>query len=290
MRRVLLVLMALVASAATTPARADKHAPPRWKTLPLPAAMPAARTTGLVDVGGGVKIYYARYGSTEGTKLPPVILLHGGLGNSDHFSLQLPALVDKLEVITIDSRGQGRSSASKAPITYDLMAKDVVAVMDELKVAKASVFGWSDGGEVALKLAIGHPDRVEKLVVLGANYDANGSKSRGSRTETFAQYSTKCRADFARMAKLRTYDQLVDSLVPLWHRPMGFTKDQLRAIQAPTLLADGDHDEVIELAQVKEMAQLIPHGRLLVIEDASHFVMWQAPKPLNDAIVDFLTN
>ena len=78
-------------------------------------------------------------------------------------------------------------------------------------------------------------------------------------------------------------------LAPIWRRSMGFTKDQLRAITAPTLIADGDHDEIIVRAQVEEMAKLIPHAELHIFKDASHFVMWQAPEDFNRALVEFLT-
>ena len=69
---------------------------------------------------------------------------------------------------------------------------------------------------------------------------------------------------------------------------MGFTKDQLKSIKAPTIVADGDHDEVIVLDQVEEMATLIPNAKLVVFKDASHFALWQAPAEFNKALVDFL--
>lgn len=69
---------------------------------------------------------------------------------------------------------------------------------------------------------------------------------------------------------------------------MGFTKDQLRSIRAPTMIADGDHDEVIQLAQIEEMSQLIPHAKLQVFKDTSHFALWQDPVSFNKALVEFL--
>ncbi len=258
----------------------------RWQTLPLPPAMPKPTSQGYVAVDGA-QIYYSIYGKGD-----PVLLLHGGLGNADHFAFQLPALVDKFQVIAIDSRGQGRSSnRSKATITYDLMATDVIAVMDKLKIDKASVVGWSDGGEVALKLGIAFPDRVDHLFVFGANYNSDGSKPRGSASETFTTYALKCRRDYERMSKTGvSFQQMVDSLLPLWRNPTGITKDQLRAIKAPVMMADGDHDEVIILDQIEEMAKLIPNGQLKVFENASHFALWQAPADFNKAVVDFLTD
>jgi pimeloyl-ACP methyl ester carboxylesterase len=260
---------------------------PRWQRCPLPPAMPAASAHGTV-ASDGAKIYYATYGDPKGD---PVILLHGGLGNSDHWANQVPALVDaKLRVIAIDSRGQGRSTRSRGTVTYDAMATDVIAVMDHLKLAKAALVGWSDGGEIALKLAIAHPDRVARLFVFGTNYDASGSKPRGSaRARTFSVYTQKCRADYQRMSSTpKQFEQLVSWLLPIWRKPMGFTKAQLEAIQAPTVVADGDHDEVIVLAQVEEMAKLIPHAKLAVFKDASHFALWQDPADFNKVLLEFL--
>jgi pimeloyl-ACP methyl ester carboxylesterase len=275
----LTLLLALAAVPAT--AHAGK---PRWQTLPVPPAMPKADDQGNVDVAGA-KIAYAVYGKGD-----PVVLLHGGLGNSTHFGFQLPALVDKFQVIAIDSRGQGRSTKGKAAITYDQMAADVIAVLDKLAIKRASVVGWSDGGEIALKLGIAFPDRVERLFVFGANYDANGSKPRSAPSTTFSVYTTRCRNEYERMSKPGLpYSALVEALLPLWRNPAGITKDQLRAIKAPVMMADGDHDEVIALDQIEEMAKLIPNAQLKVFDDASHFALWQDPESFNQAMLGFLT-
>jgi pimeloyl-ACP methyl ester carboxylesterase len=257
---------------------------PRWETLPLPPALPEPADRGSVDLDGA-RIAYAIYGKGE-----PVVLLHGGLGNSGHFGFQLPALIDRFQVIAIDSRGQGRSTRTQATITYDLMATDVIAVLDHLHIARASVVGWSDGGEVALKLGIRFPDRVHRLFVFGANYDASGSKARGSRAATFTAYMQKCRADYQRLLRTtRGFDELTAALLPLWRTPSGITRDQLRAIQAPVAVSDGDHDEIILIEQIEEMARLIPRGKLVIFSDTSHFALWQDPAAFNQAMLEFLT-
>jgi pimeloyl-ACP methyl ester carboxylesterase len=259
------------------------NAKPRWAVLPMPRAMPPAERSGKVAIDGA-QIYYAIYGKGE-----PVILLHGGLGNADHFANQVTALADKFEVIVIDSRGQGRSTLSQAPISYRSMAKDVIGVMDALRIHKASFVGWSDGGEIALALGVEYPDRVHKLFVLGANYDARGSKSRSSHSATFGAYASKCRSDYLRMSDTpRAYDRVVEALLPVWRNPAVFTKDELRAIKAPTMVADGDHDEIIALDQVEEMAKLIPNAQLKIFSETSHFVLWQDPASVNQALVEFL--
>jgi pimeloyl-ACP methyl ester carboxylesterase len=255
---------------------------PRWQTLAAPPAMPAPAAKGFVP-SGGASIYYAEYGSGD-----PVILLHGGMGNADHWSHQVPALAEKVRVIAIDSRGQGRSTRTKDKPSYDLMATDVLAVMDHLKLTKASVVGWSDGGEIALKLAVHHAGRVDKLFVFGANYDAKGSKPRKS-SRTFDLYMARCRADYKKLSKTpKQFDQVIAWLLPIWKNPMGFTKDQLKAITAPTIIADGEHDEIIVLSQLEEMATLIPNARLEIFKDTSHFALWQDPAAFNKVLVDFL--
>lgn len=289
MRLATAVLVAVMpAIALATPAPKSKAPPPRWQTLTAPTtAMPTATSTGTVE-RDGANLYYATYGDA---KNPPVVLLHGGMGNSDHWVLELPALTAKFDVIVIDSRGQGRSTRTKDKPSYDQMADDVLAVLDQIKIPHASFVGWSDGGEVALKLGIHHPDRVDKLFVMGANYDANGTKPRSGRpSQTFSTYSARCRKDYEKMSKTpKQFDQLVQWLLPIWKNPMGFTKDQLAQIKAPTMIADGDHDEIIKLSQLEEMAKLIPNAKLRVFENTSHFVLWQDPESLSTALVDFLT-
>ena len=283
----------LVATALAIPAAAHAKPTPRpklarWQTLTPPTAtMPEPTSTGSVE-HDGASLYYATFGDA---KNPAVVLLHGGMGNSDHWVLQLPALSDKHYVIAIDSRGHGRSTRpKKSKPTYDQMADDVIAVLDSLQIAHAAFIGWSDGGEIALKIAIQHPERVAKLFVFGANYDSNGSKPRGGRpSETFTAYAAKCRADYAKLSTTpKAFDELVQWLLPVWRSPMGFTKDQLRAIQAPTLVADGDHDEVIVLDQIEEMSKLIPHAQLAVFPDTSHCALWQDPADFTQTLLDFL--
>ena len=286
MLRRVVVLLALCGLASI--AGAAPKAKPRWQTLPLPPAMPAATSTGQVDVNGA-SIYYAIYGKADAAR-EPVVLLHGGLGNSDHFGFQMPALVDKFQVIVIDSRGQGRSTLAKGKLSYHAMAGDVIAVLDKLEVKKAAFVGWSDGGEIALDLAIHSPDRVAKIFVVGANYDAKGSKPRGgSSTPTFQAYAAKCKADHLKLSsKPKSYNEVIDALLPVWRNPAGFTKAQLKQIQAPSMITLGEYDEIILTDQIKEMGTLIPKGQSLIFKDASHFVMWQDPESFNKALVEFL--
>ena len=131
-----------------------------------------------------------------------MILLHGGLGNADHWAHQVPALVDKFQVIAIDSRGQGRSTLPRPSSRYDAMADDVLAVMDKLKLEKAAIVGWSDGGEIALKLAIPHPERVAKLFVVRHQLRLQRLQvAQRPVAPTFSAYAAKCRTDYQKLSK-----------------------------------------------------------------------------------------
>ncbi|WP_376743219.1 alpha/beta fold hydrolase [Ensifer canadensis] len=100
-------------------------AEPRWRTLPATPELPATTREGYVAVDG-IKIWYAVYGSGE-----PVIMLHGGLANSNYWGHQVPELAKSYQVIVMDSRGHGRSTRNADPFSYDRMASDVIALMDD---------------------------------------------------------------------------------------------------------------------------------------------------------------
>ncbi|MDQ6908652.1 MAG: alpha/beta hydrolase, partial [Chloroflexota bacterium] len=118
-------------------------------------ALPAATAEGYVQ-RDGARIWYATYGRGA-----PVVLLHGGLGHSGNWGYQVPALIASgYRPILIDSRGHGRSTRDVRPYMYELMASDVLAVLDELKLDHAAVVGWSDGACIALILAAQAPTRV----------------------------------------------------------------------------------------------------------------------------------
>src|SRR2546423_7971995 len=115
---------------------------PLWKTLPDVPPMPYADASGLAPVND-IKMYYAIF-NKNGKE--PVILLHGGLASSDEWGFEVPVLAKTHKVIVADSRGHGRSTISDQPLGYALMASDVLQLMDFLKIKKASIVGWSDGG------------------------------------------------------------------------------------------------------------------------------------------------
>src|ERR1700733_9193080 len=135
-------------------------------------ALPVADEQGYVE-NDGARIWYASHGSG-----PSVILLHGGLGHSGNWGYQVPALVRSgHRAVLIDSRGHGRSTRDARPFTYELMASDVLAVMDALQLEKAPIIGWSDGACTALVLARRAPARVTGVLFFACNMDPSGTRT-----------------------------------------------------------------------------------------------------------------
>jgi len=257
-------------------------ATPMWKTMPMPGPMPTPQTQERVAVNG-VSLFVATYGKGE-----PLLLLHGGAGNGDHFANVVTAFAAQYAVFVVDSRGHGRSTKTTEPLSYAQMAADVVAMMDALKLPAASIVGWSDGGAIGLELAIRAPTRVRKLVVVGQNATLAGGKSAGA-TETFPAYFVRCAADFARLSPTpKGFTSLQQALRPMWRTQPNYSDAQLSAITAPTLLLDGDHDEIVRADHLEHVAKVIPKARLVFIADASHFVMFQQPKAFTEAVLEFL--
>ena len=131
MRRIIVSFVSLLIILASPAAQAE----PQWMNLPPTPTPPNPDQSGYAEVNG-VKIWYAVFGKGQ-----PVILLHGGLANSSYWGSLVPALSGDYQVIVMDSRGHGRSTRTNEPIGYDLMASDVLALMDFLKVEKAALVG-----------------------------------------------------------------------------------------------------------------------------------------------------
>jgi pimeloyl-ACP methyl ester carboxylesterase len=275
MRRLLALLFVLVAPAA--------GAAERWETLPVTPAPIHSERSGHA-AANGISIYYAVYGQG-----PPVILLHGGLANTEYWGNQIKALAPHHTVIVMDSRGHGRSTRDARPYGYDLMADDVVALMDALKVPKADIVGWSDGGILGLDLAIRHPDRVGKIFAFAANTVPSGVKDDVEKNPTFAAFIKRAGEEYAtRSATPKEYDAFVEQISKMWASEPNWTDAQLQAIKAPVLVVDGDHDEAIKREHTEYIAATIPHAGLLLLPNASHFAFLQDPELFNFAVLHFL--
>jgi len=272
------LLASLFVFAALPPVAAEK-----WQTLP-PTPPPIATDRSGQAEANGISIHYAIYGHGS-----PVIFLHGGLANADYWGNQVPAVAAHHTVIVMDSRGHGRSTRDARPYGYDLMADDVVALMDVLKITKADIVGWSDGGILGLDLAMRHKDRVGKVFAFAANTVTSGVVDGVEKNPTFAAYIERAGHEYAaHSATPKEYDAFVDQISKMWAEQPNWTDAQLKAIETPVLVVDGDHDEAIKREHTEYIAATIPHAGLLILPNVSHFAFLQDPAQFNFAILHFL--
>jgi pimeloyl-ACP methyl ester carboxylesterase len=276
MRRMLLSFVFLIA--ALLPVGAEEL----WQTLPAPQPLPAAIESGDAPVNG-IEAHYAIWGDG-----PPLILLHGGLGNMEYFGGQVGEFAKHYKVIAMDSRGHGRSTRNADPYSYGLMAKDVVALMDHLKIDKASIVGWSDGGIIGIDIAINNPQRLDKLFAFGANTNVAGLKPDIDKNAIFAKYIENAAKDYERLSKTpKDFEAFVTQIGQMWATQPDYKKEQLATITATVAIADGEHDEAIRQEHNVEMSKDIPGAKLVILPGLSHFAMLQDPAAFNEAVLDF---
>jgi pimeloyl-ACP methyl ester carboxylesterase len=254
-----------------------------WQTLPPTPPPVADEHSGHAKVNG-ISLYYATIGHG-----PPVVLLHGGLADSDYWGNQIKALAPHHTVILMDSRGHGRSTRDARPYGYDLMADDVVRLLDTLHIARADVVGWSDGAILGLDLAIRHPDRVGRIFAFAANTVTSGVQEDVEKNPTFARYIERAGHEYARLsATPAQYDAFVAQISKMWDTEPNWTDAQLHSIKTPVLVVDGDHDEAIKRAHTEYIAATIPGAGLLILPNVSHFAFLQDPVLFNAALLHFL--
>ena len=268
---------AVVAQDATP----EAVAPPQ-SLLPADADYGSGQTAEI----NGVDIYYEVYGEGNGD---PVILLHGGLSNGDHFVNIIPALAKDHEVIVMDSRGHGRSAFNETPISYEVMANDVLGLMDHLGIDKASIVGWSDGGIIGLEIAIKHPERLNKVVAYGANFDPSGVRLDIGQNPVFNAYIAAAQEEYQKNSPApERWDEFLANISNMWATEPNYTEEQLKSITTPILVLDGAKEEAIDLNQTKLMALLIPGAELILMPDTGHMALFEQPEEFLQITEDYL--
>lgn len=264
-------------------------AAPVWQTLPPTPHLPRGTVGQRLQIDGA-RIWYAEWGGRS--KGAPVLLLHGGFGNSNYFGGLIAVLVEHgYRVVAMDSRGHGRSTRSDAPYSYHLMAEDVIGLLDALKMQRVSVVGWSDGGIIGLDLALNHPDRLDRLFAFGANADMSGAKDAVDKNPVFGAYLQRVQGEYRGLSPTPDqWDSFSAAILKMWETQPSFGAAQLRSIRVPTTIADGEYDEAVRREHTEYMAATIPGARLVILPNVSHFAMLQSPAEFDAAVLAFLND
>ncbi len=255
-----------------------------WMQLPRTPALPHADRAALAPVNG-IQLWYAVFGSGHGA---PVLLLHGGLANSDYWGDVITRLARTHQVIVIDSRGHGRSARGSQPLGYELMAVDAVALLDVLNIDKVAVVGWSDGAITALEMAMHRPERVSRVFAFGANADPSGVLDVHA-SPVFSAFMARAGEEYARLSPTpRDYAGFDAAVEKMWTDQPHFDAAALAAIRVPVWIADGDHEEAIKRADTDFLARGIPGAREVILPGVSHFAFLQDPDMFSDMVERFL--
>ena len=220
----------------------------------------------------GHRMYYETSGSGR-----PLLLLHGG-GNSIHssFAKQLDVFAKTHAIVAPEQIGHGHTPDAAGPLTYARMADDTAALLVQLKLKDVDVIGWSDGGIIALILAVRHPELVRRLVVSGANFAPEGyfpDDVRQMRAKDVASPATIAQRLNHLWATSPTKDELNPELLASLHRRV--------------LVMAGDHD-LIQLDHTIALYHALPDARLCILPGTTHSTLIQRPEWVNAIVASFL--
>ncbi len=200
--------------------------------------------TGQYAEVNGIKLYYETYGAGR-----PLILLHGGLGSGEMFGPILPQLVERHQVVTVDLQGHGRTADIDRPIDVRLMAGDIAALIDYLRLDKPDLVGYSLGGGVALQTASQYPAKVRRLVVASANVrpDAIYPEMRAQQSQVSAAAAdfmkdTPMYQLYLRVApRPEDFPRLLTKIGESMSKDFDF-RSEVRDLKVPTLVVAADAD------------------------------------------------
>ena len=246
--------------------------------------LPAASVEGHLEFASA-RIWYSTYGSGDA-----VVLLHGAFDNSEDWGYQVPALVAAgHRAILIDSRGRGRSTLGIQTLSYELMADEVLAVMDSLGISKFSVVGWSDGATIGLILAMQHPERVASVFAFGGSMDPTGAKDVDPSMPIIGRVFGRAKIDYARVSpEPGAFDVMRRAVEYMMRTQPNYTAPELAAIRTRVAIVVGENDEFITPEHTEYLVRTIPGAKRIVLPNVSHFAMMQRPDEFNRAMLDFL--
>jgi pimeloyl-ACP methyl ester carboxylesterase len=219
----------------------------------------------------GLEMYYEIHGTGR-----PLVLLHGGPTTIDtSFGQVLPSLAKTRRVIAVEQQGHGHTADIDRPLSFEQMADDTAALLRQLGIEQADLFGYSDGGNVALGLAIRHPELVRKLAIAGTNY--HNDRLYPEFLASFAQATPddlgELREAYIRVAsRPKDWPTLVAKVQRLGAEFKGWPPEAMRSIEAPTLVMIGDAD-IVRPEHAVELFRLLPHAQLAVLPGTDHIAL-----------------
>lgn len=237
-------------------------------------------------------LFVSEAGKADGE---PIILLHGGLGSRNDFEPLANYLKKDFRLVAIDSRGHGRSSLGSVPLSYHQLERDVVAVLAELGLSDAGIIGHSDGGIVALRLAISRSVRPRFVVAIGAHWqmpadDPTREIYKGISVDDWRVMFPEQVQKYEAENPNPDFVRLFDAITAMWlgNDEKSYPGASVRSIATPLLVVRGDEDLLVSRRQAFELAEQVVGARLLNLPFASHTVLEDNPEDVLSAFRLFI--
>ena len=273
-------LVAVVACVATLAGSAAAAAAGKE---PPPLTFPPGVEGGYAPVNG-LQLYYELHGPKDAAA-PPLVLLHGGGSTiSTSFAELLPLLTRTRRVIAFEQQGHGHTADVDRPFTFEQSADDTAGLLAHLGVERADLYGYSNGGNIAMQVAIRHPERVRRMVVASAMVRRDGLVSEfweSMHTATLESMPAELKAAYVATSphpkKLQKFhDKCVERMLTF----KDWTIEMVRRIHAPTLVMVADHD-VVRPEHAVALYRLLPDSQLAILPGTDHMTLvhradWQA--------------
>jgi pimeloyl-ACP methyl ester carboxylesterase len=246
---------------------------------------------GYVSVNG-LKMYYEMKGEGQ-----PVIVLHGGFGNTELFMPNVTELEKNYQIIRVDLQGHGRTADIDRPLVPDSMANDIAGLIQQLNLGKTSIIGYSLGGSVALRLAIQHPKLLNKVVIISFPFMRKGwfpdllvqQDQMGPASADALKQSPLYQSYEKQAPKPDQWTQLVTKMAVAIQRDYDWSKE-VAAIKLPVLLIAADADGVMPSHMI-EFFKLLggglkdagwdgaaqPASQLAIIPGQTHYNLFMSP-------------
>ena len=234
---------------------------------------------------GDVKTWYEEHGAGQ-----PLVLLHGGLVDARWFEPNLAPLVERFHVYLPERRGHGHTPDVPGPISYQLMADDMIAFIDTVIGGAADLVGHSDGALVAMLIAMQRPDLVNRLVMISGGFNKRGEAAPD------AEWDVDAIAEFLGPSYGEVSPDGIDHFKVVAKKigDMAAVEPTLEAgelakVPHRTLVMFSD-DDLVTLAHSVEMYDAMPNAEFAVVPGTSHFLTQEKPHLVNALVLDFLTN
>jgi pimeloyl-ACP methyl ester carboxylesterase len=233
---------------------------------------------------GEVRTWYEVDGSGE-----PLVLLHPGGADSRAFEGNLPGLAEHFRVFRPDRRGHGRTPDVAGPITYEQMAQDTIAFLEQVVGGPAYLVGHSDGAPVALLVALRRPDLARRLVFASGVFHHDGWAPGAidldeETTAFFTEYHGAVSPDGP-----EHFEVLAEKLYRMHSQEPTLTVADLAGYPGPTLVMVGDDDDEIPMEHTLALRQGLPRSQLAVVPGTAHGLLADKPELCNRLIIEFLT-